>query len=114
MSTSTPEPGPHDNPPQLNPPDDQTAEGWLLRYDRAPGTIPDWPQSRRMAVVMVMAEPDEEGSTQAFVMTSRAMLAHWGYPTRPERRLFFRVPRSILLGPEICPGLQDGSWVEEE
>lgn len=90
------------------PPGDQTPEGWLSQHDSSPTILPLWPESKRMALVCVMEGADE---TVAWVVTAQQQLHETLLKQDNLRRLFFLVPRSLLLrSPEICPGLTEASW----
>jgi len=80
----------------LDPPDGQSAEAWLVRYDASPGIVPRWPASSRMVLVavsdygrqetnaMLLTEPDD---VNRFVRT---------------KTLFFLVPRTVVTIPGVC------------
>lgn len=113
-SSPNPSPSPSRRSFPIVPPDGESAEGWLSRYDSDPAILPDWPESKRLAVVCVEEFEDnaKERHTHGFVITAPDYLATVVDPgVSPFRRLFFRVPRkSLLENPDVCPGLTADSW----
>jgi len=108
---------PRVSPFLLIPPDDQVPEAWLSTIDNRPRAIPQWPESRRMTLVAVVAQhldTPEETDTEAFVITERAQadrLVDFANPMPGVAALFFRVPRGTVLNPAVCPdGLTEDSW----
>ncbi len=88
------------------PPDDLSPEQWLVTYDGTPRIVPKWPSSRNLAVVVVYDDPP---GTSAAVITSPAELSLAAKFEDP-RRLFFTVPRQLLLNEAVCPGLTDQAF----
>ena len=92
-------------------------EGWLCHFDSKPRVIPHWPESQRMTLVAVVVKDlglPGETESEAFVITDREQadrLVDFSGEEEPVATLFFRVPRSVVLNPEVCPnGLTEGSW----
>jgi hypothetical protein len=92
----------------LQPPDEKTPEAWLSTMDATPRLVPQWPESDRLAIVMV--ELISESQTTGWVVLDREALEE--QLLKRGSRLFFQVPRFALLrSSDICPGLTAGSWV---
>lgn len=87
---------------QLNPPANEAPESWLRRYDGRPTVLPSWPPSPVTALIMVTKEPGQEG-TYADVITKQEQLnavLHGEADT--VRRIYFSIPRAILLRSGAC------------
>lgn len=97
----------------LNPPDGETPEFWLSRFDSRPTLCPTGlPESTRMALVCVRAA-NQDAETEGIVMLNPEQLRDYSNPDKHGvLRLFFRVPKAKLLDdPDICPGLTaDSFW----
>lgn len=92
--------------PPIHPPDEMTAEDWLLAFDNEPTLTPaGLPESDRMALIVVIDRGGED--TEAYYVRDPEMLAVISNPDQPWglKRLFFLVPRSILNRPGVCPNL---------
>lgn len=98
----------------LQPPNEQSPEGWLSTMDATPTLVPVWPESLRMALVCVYLVSDgEDRFTEAAVILSEREVdeVHATREVSNYPRLFFLVPRYALLkSPDICPGLTAESW----
>lgn len=99
----------------IEPPDDQTPEGWLSKYDSRPRLIPRWPESKRMTLVAVVVEDLQqktESEAVGYVITAPSQadaLMEMQKQLDSVAVLFFSVPRMRLL--DYCPGLCEDSWV---
>lgn len=87
----------------------ESPEAWLVKYDRSPKLIPDWPRSEQLAVVVLYENASRgEVTYEAYVLLDEASLkavaAFEGDDMR--RRLFFTIPRSLLEAG--CPGCTAG------
>lgn len=79
---------------------------WLTRYDSRPTLLPEWP---RDATGIALAMVRENG--EALVVLSRAELQVLANPANGGLgRLFFRIPKTILVASGRCPGLLLTSW----
>lgn len=79
---------------------------WLQRYDSRPTLIPEWPaDSTRMALVLV--RPPAE----MLVVLSPDELRVLSDPDLGLTRLFFRIPKTILVSSGLCPDLTLSSWL---
>ena len=83
--------------------------GWLVAYDAQPAWLPRWPLSDRLALVCVGSHV--EYGQIGFVIRSPAEMLQLGDPTQGDRRLFFKVPKAVLLAPGVCEGLAADSFV---
>jgi hypothetical protein len=93
----------------LQPPEDSTPEAWLARMDESPTILPNWPESKRLAIVMVEKQA-KTGYTEAWVVLSEAGL-ELTFTRNFGNRLYFKVPRqSLLKSPDVCPELAAESW----
>lgn len=79
---------------------------WLTRYDSRPTLLPEWPRDATgMALAMVRA------NGEALVVLSRDELRVLADPANGGLgRLFFRIPKTILVASRRCPGLLLTSW----
>lgn len=82
---------------------------WLVRYDSRPTLLPEWPSDGTgMALVLVRS------SGEALVVLSRDELQIVANPENGGlERLFFYVPKNILVTSGRCPGLQLTSWATD-
>lgn len=87
---------------ELNPPDGKTPEGWLVEYDNQPMWLPQWPISDQMALVCVY---QQNGVCTGVVVISPSQMDRMAHPDKGPSRLFFKVPKQILLEEGVCPGL---------
>lgn len=94
----------------LYPPDDYDVVDWLARYDNSPRILPRWPQSLRLALVAVLVVGDAEYAAEVLTHPDAitAALEH------PGRKLFFQVPRSVVLNETRCPGLTSQAFYQPE
>lgn len=95
--------------PSLSPPDNQTAEAWLVRYDNKPTLLPVWSTSDKLAWVCVRDSGGED--TEAVVALSPSHLDTLADVECGLRRLFFLVPKNILFAPGVCPELTHDSFL---
>ena len=80
---------------------------WLMRYDSRPTLLPEWPlPNSGMALVMV------RGSGEVLVVLSSEELREISSPSHGLARLFFRVPKIILVQSGIVPNLRLTSWID--
>lgn len=98
---------------QVHPPDEMSPEGWLVEYDSCPRWLPAWPASSRLALVCVRLD-QETGETDATVVLSPQALRELADPQYGLARLFFKVPRTVLLEEGRCPGLTPESFWKGE
>lgn len=94
-------------------PPDCLPEEWLVKYDSRPTFFPTWPETERLAIVVVRAKgirPDDD--TEAFVVQSPDELRELADPRGDNSmaRLFFNIPRNVLIESGICPGLTAESF----
>lgn len=86
----------------LNPPDGQSPEAWLVRYDASPSIVPHWPASTRM--VLVAVSDDGPLGTIAALLTEPNDVNEFVR----RRTLYFVVPRTVITAPGTCPEFSQG------
>ncbi len=103
---------------RLEPPDDLTPEGWLIKFDSQPTMVPRWPASRRMALVAVIVEDlqtEAESEAVGYVLTQRGQadaLMDFENGLDNVGVLFFTVPKGQMI--KHCPGLTQESWAQSQ
>lgn len=88
---------------------DETPEAWLSQHDSRPRIVPRWPDSSRMAVVLVRSTGKGEWDSEAFLVLNPEALAASTHPKYGMMRLFFTVPRRILVEEESL-GIDPNCW----
>lgn len=87
---------------ELLPPNNEAPESWLRQYDGKPSALPSWPPPGTVAMVVVSKAPGDTG-TDGDVITSKAQLeALLSGPSDGIRRLFFCIPRRLVLDGRVC------------
>lgn len=90
-------------------PNAQPPEEWLVRHDRSPVIVPDWPKSESLVMVVLYENgSDAAPATEAFVLLTESALKETATLDRNDnrRRLYFTVLRSALEG--VSPGCTAG------
>lgn len=97
-------------------PEGMSVEGWLVQVDSRPTAIPRWPESLRMALVVVINEDMDttaEAAAKGFVLVKQEQaddLCDFTKSLDNTGVLFFRVPRQWLLDSGAVSGLKPLDW----
>jgi len=92
---------------RLHPPDNEAAESWAARYDRAYAILPVQPTDDDKQLVVVLCDDTAgEPFTEAFLVEGGEDI-EWLLDAEkcPHRGLYFHIPRAIIERPGICPEL---------
>lgn len=82
---------------------------WLCKYDARPRILPEWPASSRMALVFVSLMPANV-LVGGVLLSPQEMADSVTATLTLAPRLYFSVPRLVLLSSNLVPGLSEESF----